>query len=159
MHVRIEASRIREFGGQNRSNRITGRGVPYAPLAWDPLFVPQPVELAATPLPFPDLPSFATEPIYLEDFRELPRMFDELRTAFGALRETVRSETRDLSQYICTLHYSVDHLVVVAAGAQGIDLVGLLRDDTAPGRAERGGPVQGGNCHSPCPRFSQGNGH
>ena len=24
-----------------------GRGVPYAPLAWDPLFVPQPIELAA----------------------------------------------------------------------------------------------------------------
>ena len=31
-----------------------GQGVPYAPLAWDPLFIPQPIELAAAPLPFPD---------------------------------------------------------------------------------------------------------
>ena len=139
-------------------NVVPGRGVPYAPLAWDPMFVPQPVELAAAPLPFPDPPSFPTEPIYLEDFRELPRTFDELHTAFGALRETVRSETRDLSQYIRALHYSVDHLVVVAAGAQGIDLVGLLREDTAPGHAERGVPVQGGNRRSPRPRFGRGNG-
>ena len=70
-----------------------GRGIPYAPLAWDPLFVPQLVELAATLLPFPDPPSFATEPIYLEDFRELPRTFNELRTAFSALWEEVRSES------------------------------------------------------------------
>ena len=76
----------------NRINRVfeegnvpPGRGVPYAPLAWDPLFVPQPIELAATPLPFPDPPSFATEPIYLEDFRELPRTFDELHITFSAL--------------------------------------------------------------------------
>ena len=139
-------------------NVVPGQGVPYAPLAWDPLFIPQPVELAAAPLPFLDPPSFATEPIYLEDFRKLPRTFDELHIAFSALRETVRSETQDLSQYIRALHYSVDHLVVVAAGAQGIDLVGLLHDDTAPGRAERGGPVQGGNRRSPRPRFGRGNG-
>ena len=62
-----------------------GRGIPYAPLAWDLLFIPQPIELAATPLPFLDPPSFATEPIYLEDFRELPRTFDELRITFSAL--------------------------------------------------------------------------
>ena len=62
-----------------------GRGVPYAPLAWDSLFVPKPIELTAAPLPFPDPPNFATELIYLEDFRELPRTFDELHTAFGAL--------------------------------------------------------------------------
>ena len=84
----------------NRINRVfeegnvpPGRGVPYAPLAWDPLFVPQPIELAATPLPFPDLPNFTTEPIYLEDFRDLPHMFDELCTTFGALREEVCSES------------------------------------------------------------------
>ena len=62
-----------------------GRGVPYAPLAWDPLFVPQPVELASAPLPFPDPPSFTAKPIYLEDFRELPCTFNELCTAFSAL--------------------------------------------------------------------------
>ena len=67
-------------------NTTPGHGVPYAPLAWDPLHVPQPVELAGTaPLPYPDLPSFATKLIYLEDFSELPCTFDELHTAFSAL--------------------------------------------------------------------------
>ena len=84
----------------NRINRVfeegnvpPGRGVPYAPLAWDPLFVPQPIELAAAPLQFPGPPDFAAEPIYLKDCRELPRTFNELRTAFGVLREEVRSES------------------------------------------------------------------
>ena len=132
-----------------------GRGVPYAPLAWDPLFVPGPIELNAAPLQFPGPPEFAAEPIYLEDCRELPRTFNELRTAFGALREEVRLESQEILQRLHSLHYSIDHLVVVAAGVQGINLV---RDNTAPGRAERGGLVQGGNRCSPCPRFSQGNG-
>ena len=135
-----------------------GRGVPYAPLAWDPLFVPGPIELNAAPLQFPGPPEFAAEPIYLEDCRELPRTFNELRMAFGALREEVRSESREILQHLHSLQYSIDHLVVVAAGAQGIDLAGLIRDDTAPGRAERGGPVLGGNRRSPRPRFGRGNG-
>ena len=109
-------------------------------------------------MPFPGPPDFAAEPIYLEDFRELPRTFNELRTAFGALREEVRSESREILQRLHSLHYSIDHLVVVAAGAQGIDLVGLLRENAAPGGAERGGPMQGGNRCSPRPRFGQGNG-
>ena len=85
-------------------------------------------------------------------------MFNELCTAFGALREEVQSESQEILQHLHSLQYSIDHLVVVAAGVQGIDLVGLLRNDTAPGRAERGGPVQGGNRQRPRPRFGRGNG-
>ena len=107
---------------------------------------------------FPDLPSFATKLIYLKDFCELPRTFNKLRTTFGALREEVRSEIREILQRLHSLHYSIDHLVVVAAGAQGIDLMGLLCDDTTPGRAERGGLVQGRSRRSPRPRFGRGSG-
>ena len=74
-------------------NVTPGQGVPYTPLAWDPLFIPQPVELAATLLPFPDPPSSTAKPVYLKDFRELPRMFNKLCTTFGALREEVCSES------------------------------------------------------------------
>ena len=55
-----------------------GRGVPYTPLAWDLLFVPQPIELAAAPLPFPDPPSFAADDTPLAELCPGKRKYSQL---------------------------------------------------------------------------------
>ena len=68
----------------------------------------------------------------------MPHTFDELQIALIAFLNESHTENRDILHRLESLHYSLDQLVVVVAGIQGVDLLSVLNNNLRDSDIERG---------------------
>ena len=91
------------------NNLIAVAGTPYAPMAWDPDFVPSPEEMEGVEAPpRPRRVLYDPRLTFLDDFRAYPKTLDELFSAMSTLATTSASTGHTLTSKVDELARKLD---------------------------------------------------